>query len=70
MTVVVSGPKHRHTQKRLLTKMTVYYVVHEVNARGVRAAQKCSKIIQDKIKISFAKTLVPNMISHDIFWKV
>jgi len=43
------GLAHRHTQKRLLTKTTVFYVVHEVNARGVRAAQKCSKIIQDKI---------------------
>ena len=58
--------KHRHTQKRLLTKTTVFYVVHEVDAMGPMAAQKCSKIMQDKIKITFEKTLVQNLLSHDI----
>jgi len=32
---------------------------------GPRAAQKCSRIIQDKIKITFWKTLAPNLISDD-----
>ena len=46
------GPACRKVGHRL-TKTTLFYVVHKVAAMGPRAAQKCSRIIQDTIQISF-----------------
>jgi len=46
-------------------KTTLFYVVHEEDAMGPMAAQKCIKIIQDKIKNTLWNT---HSDEFDISW--